>query len=332
MKCCDVNMEPEQSAARLDASIVFATRDRGPQLRRTLAAYLELETCGIDWELVVIDNGSQDETAQILREAEAKLPLIHLFVPEPGQNRARNQALSALHGDIVIFTDDDVLPDSGCLRAYLEAARRWPKEAIFGARIDPEFPPETPVWMQSPEFEFSSTAFARYRPGHYEGPVKRHPYGPSFAVRRRALGKQRFNAHLGPQAGAYAMGGEGDFLRRIAGRRYQFIYVPTARVRHIVRPDQITSQWIFARARKKGRGQVYMPSSRNPTRLHIRGMPLKLVTSLSRSWLRYQLFRALNMREAYTRHRIQFELRYGQARERFEQHHRHRLLPPHNSG
>lgn len=317
------NLQPGSNATGLDASIVFATRDRGPQLLRTLAAYLELDTRGINWELIVIDNGSQDKTGQILREAAAQLPLIHLFVPEPGQNRARNQAMAVLHGDVVIFTDDDVLPDPGCLRAYLEAARRWPDEAIFGARIDPEFPAGTPAWMQDPEFEFSSTAFARYRPGRQEGPVKRHPYGPSFAVRGHALGEQRFDEHLGPQSGAYAMGGEGDFLRRIAGHKYRFIYVPDARVRHVVRPDQITPQWLFARARKKGRGQLYMPSSRNPARLHIRGMPLQLLTGLTRSWLRCQLFRALAMREPYTRHRIQFELRYGQAREQYEQRHQH---------
>src|SRR5699024_709041 len=105
----------------------------------------------------------------------------------PGQNRARNQAIAALRGNLVIFTDDDVLPDSGCLRAYVEAASRWPDEAIFGARIDPAFPSDTPAWMQTPEFEFSSTAFARYRPGQDEGPVKRHPYGPSFAVRHHAI-------------------------------------------------------------------------------------------------------------------------------------------------
>lgn len=308
--------------ARLDASIIFATRDRGPQLRRTLAAYLELETRGISWELIVIDNGSQDDTAQILREAAAKLPLVHLFVPESGQNRARNQAMSALHGDLVIFTDDDVLPDAGCLRAYLEAVQRWPDEAIFGARIDPEFPPQTPAWMQDPQFKFATTAFGRYEPACQEGPVKRHPYGPSFAIRRNALGEQRFNEHLGPQSGAYAMGGEGDFLRHIASDKYRFIYVPDARVRHVVRPDQITPQWLFARARKKGRGQVYMPNSGKQARIHIRGLPLHLLTRLSRSWLRCQLFRALAMRELYTRHRIQFEQRYGQACERYERRRR----------
>lgn len=304
---------------RIDASIVFATRDRAPQLHRTLDTYRQLDTDNMRWELVVIDNNSQDETGQLLQQARARLPLISLFVPEQGQNRARNRALSMLRGDLVVFTDDDVLPDPGCLRAYLNAARRWPDEAIFGARIDPEFPPGTPEWMADADFSFSSTAFARYRPGISEGPVKRHPYGPSFAVRRSVVGGQRFNEQLGPQSGAYAMGGEGEFLRRLAGDNYQFIYVPDARVRHIVRPDQITPEWLFARAYNKGRGQVYMPSSKKPGRIYIRGVPLKLLRGLSRSWTRYQVYRALGMRAPYTRHRIRFELRYGRVRELYAQ-------------
>lgn len=312
-----VDMKPD----RLDASIVFATRDRSPQLKRTLDAYLELDIEGISWELIVIDNNSQDDTDKVLAEAAASLPLTHLFVSEPGQNRARNIALERLCGDLVIFTDDDALPDPGCLRAYIDAARRWPDEIIFGARIDPDFPPDTPEWLKDPEFKYSSTMFGHYAPSTTEGPVKRHPYGPSFAVRRSALKARRFDEDLGPQPGAYAVGGEGDFLRRLAGDRYQFIHVPDARVRHVVRPSQVTPAWLFARARKKGRGQVYMPSSSKPPRLHVRGMPLRLLASLARSWVRCQLLRVLPMREPYTRHRIQFELRYGQACERYE--HRH---------
>src|SRR5699024_12021522 len=122
MTSFDNNVAPKAYANGLDASVVFATRDRGPQLRRTLAAYLQLDTDGIDWELIVIGNGSRDDTGRILREAAGRLPLFHLFTPRPGQNRARNQAIAALRGNLVIFTDDDVLPDPGCLRAYVEAA------------------------------------------------------------------------------------------------------------------------------------------------------------------------------------------------------------------
>lgn len=304
---------------RLDASIVFATRDRSPQLRRTLDAYRELDTEGISWELIVIDNNSQDDTNDVLESAAASLPLTHLFVSEPGQNRARNIALEKLCSDLVVFTDDDALPDPGCLSAYIGAAQRWPDEAIFGARIDPDFPPDTPEWLKDPGFKYASTMFGHYAPSATEGPVKRHPYGPSFAVRRSALAGHRFDEHLGPQPGAYAMGGEGDFLRRLAGDRYQFIHVPDARVRHVVRPNQVTPEWLFARARKKGHGQQYMPSSRKKTRIHIRGIPLKWLTALLRSWLRYQLSYVAGKRRRYIHERIQFELRYGQILELHQQ-------------
>jgi GT2 family glycosyltransferase len=187
----------------------------------------------------------------------SRLRLKRLFVAEGGKNRALNEALSIIGGALVIFTDDDALPDPHCFQAYLAAAQRWPTEAIFGARIEPRFPDNTPAWIRDPEFRFATTAFARYAPAAAEERVSRHPYGPSFAVRRYALANHRFATHLGPQSGAYAMGGEGHFLRALQRDGWAYVYVPCARVEHVIRQDQITPQWLLQRANKKGRGQVY---------------------------------------------------------------------------
>lgn len=300
----------------LDLSVVFATRDRAGQLRATLQRYCEWDTRDIAWELIVVDNASTDETAQVLDDMASSLPLTRLYVPEPGQNRARNQALDRLRGRFVLFTDDDVLPAIDCARAYLAATRRWPRDSIFGARIEPRFPLGTPDWMQSPDFEFSTTAFARYKPSEHEGHVRRHPYGPSFLVRRAAIGDLRFPAHLGPQQGSYAMGGEGDFLRRLAARGHAYVHVPDAYVEHVVRDEQVEPGWLLRRANKKGRGQVYLPSSKKPRRLHVFGVSVRLWLATARAWLRFRLIAPLF---ATPRQRLEqgivYQLRRGQIQE-----------------
>ncbi len=307
--------ESELSRRSVDISVVFATLNRSAQLRRTLNAYREVDTAGVAWELIVVDNNSTDNTAEVLQEASAALPLVRLFVTSGGQNRARNAALGIIRGDLIMFTDDDAVPDPQCLQAYLSAAHRWPDDAIFGARVEPHFPPGTPAWMKSPAFSFSSTAFARYAPADHEGYVERHPYGPSFAIRRSALGKHRFPEHLGPQEGSYAMGGEGHFLRRIRSDGRAFVYVPSARVEHVIRPDQITPEWLMQRANKKGRGQVYLPSNKRPRRLFWRGVALRLWLAAARAGFKYLFARLFFNPALYTQLGIRYQLRRGQIQE-----------------
>lgn len=275
--------------AGLDVSVVFATRNRAEQLRETLASYEKLDTQALQWELVVINNGSSDDTLQVLETYANRLPLRWLSVAEPGQNRARNAALDSIRSHLVVFTDDDVLPEPNYLNAYVEACARWPNDAIFGACVCPAFPAEAPGWMTRPDFEFSSTAFARYAPAESEGVVSRHPYGPSFAILRKVIADRRFNEDLGPQTGSYAMGGEGAFLRALAEHGHRYIYVPSACVRHVVRPEQVSEAWLLSRARKKGRGQFYLSEKRYAERIKLGGVPFKLWLAVVRGALRYRL-------------------------------------------
>ena len=273
----------------MDISILFATRNRAAQLRQTLDCYRNLDTSGIDWELVIVDNGSSDDTAEVLEQASRDLPLRRLYHSPAGQNRARNQALDSLQGELLIFTDDDALPDTHCLQAYLQASQRWPDQAIFGARILPEFPSEAPDWLTRQDSAFARTAFGLYQPRMDEGHVTAHPYGPSFAIRRVAFAGHRFCEQLGPQAGDYATGGEAKLLREMRAQGHAFVFVPSAIVRHVVRPEQLSVDWLLSRARKRGRGQAHMPTRRRRGGLRVGGVPLKLVTATIRSWIRFRV-------------------------------------------
>ncbi|MES1946594.1 family 2 glycosyl transferase [Salinisphaera sp. C84B14] len=302
----------------MDISILFATRNRAAQLEQTLASYRALDMQGLEWELLIVDNASTDATADVIERMRDHLPIVCSTFHGVGKNRALNEMLPQLRGSLVVFTDDDVLPEPDCIRAYIDAAQRWSDDVVFGARIEPRFPAGTPDWMQSPDFEFSTTAFARYQPAAQEGPVRRHPYGPSFAVRRSAFEGMCFNEQLGPQSGSYAMGGEADFLRRLHAKGHRYIYVPQARVAHVVRPEQVHADWLLARANKKGRGQVYLPSNKKKRRIRLAGAPLKLWLAVSRSWLRYRLatLRA-NERERLQKG-IAYQLRLGELQQRLK--------------
>lgn len=94
-----------------ELSLVVATRNRAGRLPRTLESFAAMESDRA-WELVVVDNGSTDETRGIVEAfaASAAIPVEYVFEPEPGLGRARNAGIGASRGEIVATMDDDCYP------------------------------------------------------------------------------------------------------------------------------------------------------------------------------------------------------------------------------
>jgi GT2 family glycosyltransferase len=86
-------------------------------------------------EIIVVDNGSTDETCRWLDAQREEIPnsrLIVLDEPCPGKSSALNRALSVARGEILLVLDDDVVIDSNCLAKHAEAHAQNQFEAIQG--------------------------------------------------------------------------------------------------------------------------------------------------------------------------------------------------------
>ncbi|MBV8147522.1 MAG: glycosyltransferase family 2 protein [Candidatus Eremiobacteraeota bacterium] len=93
----------------LTVSVIIATKDRARYLERALESFGDQEDAP-PFEVVVVDNGSTDDTGGVVGRAaaSAKLPIRLLYEPEPNRGKARNRALKVAAGEIVVFCDDDV--------------------------------------------------------------------------------------------------------------------------------------------------------------------------------------------------------------------------------
>lgn len=121
-------------------SIIFSTFNRNDILTRTLQGLVDMNTSGLDWEVVLVDNSGNDETASIARTFSSSLPLKFLVEKTPGKNNALNTALDQASGELFIFTDDDIIPDPAWAMSMLDVADRWPDYDLFGGRILPKYP------------------------------------------------------------------------------------------------------------------------------------------------------------------------------------------------
>lgn len=129
-------------------SVLIPTFERASQLLVTLDAWREHLASRDDVEVVVIDDGSRDETAVVLnaqqeRFAAAGIPLVAHSQENAGAAKARNQAIEASRGSLLLFSDDDMVPRPGFVDRHLAAQREAPG-AWVSRLVVPDFVVDTP--------------------------------------------------------------------------------------------------------------------------------------------------------------------------------------------
>lgn len=108
-------------------SIVIPTFNRSSLLRRTLRGLCEqMPRDGID-EVIVVSDGSTDGTPTVIPEFAGQLPIRLVSQGKAGVSAARNRGLGEVHGDAVLFLDDDVIPSPQLLREHAEFHRQKPR-------------------------------------------------------------------------------------------------------------------------------------------------------------------------------------------------------------
>lgn len=140
-------------------SVVIPAYNQAPLLRRTLETLLRQDLATSQYEVIVVDDGSTDETAEVVRERAAREPRVRLLRQETnrGRSAARNAGVQAAGGDIILFTDSDILVRPDFLARHLETHRqsrrpvlcRGPVVDIPDGRLPehPAFVPPSPAYL-----------------------------------------------------------------------------------------------------------------------------------------------------------------------------------------
>ncbi len=121
-----------------ELSVIVATRDRAKFLSRALES-LARQRNAPPFEVIVVDNGSRDETPSVVaeRRGAADVDVRRLYVPEPNRGAARNAGIAAARGRTVVFVDDDVWLPEGFLAAHASAHPEGsPAHAVSGPIIN----------------------------------------------------------------------------------------------------------------------------------------------------------------------------------------------------
>jgi glycosyltransferase involved in cell wall biosynthesis len=112
-----------------DVAVVVPVFNRAAIVRDAVDSVVAQD---VDAEIVLVDDGSTDGTAAVLRQIAAELGdrVVVVEQPNAGPARARNAGVAAARADLVTFLDSDDLMEPGRLRVQLDTWRAAPGEVV----------------------------------------------------------------------------------------------------------------------------------------------------------------------------------------------------------
>lgn len=186
----------------MNISVIIPTYNRADILATSLKA-LEQQTLPLqDFEVVLVDDGSSDETPNILERFKKESPLsLKTFRQDnAGQGKARNHALDHAQGKIVVLLGDDIVVKPDFLEQHLASHAHHDGEewAVLGL-ID--WHPDQPLndymrWMVNGSSilgKFGGHQFAYEKLKRGEPPNFNFFYTSNLSLKRKFLGKNPFD-------------------------------------------------------------------------------------------------------------------------------------------
>lgn len=251
----------------------MATKNRAGSVRTVLESYTHLAEPPGGWEIVVVGH-STDSTPDVVRSFAGRLPVTYVPEPQAGKSAALNAGIELARGDLILFTDDDILPPASWLSRYAAAAASQPGFDVFCGPVCPKWPFDPPSWAVS-DNRVRTVCFMDTGQSHATGPTGTWVTGQNLAIRRRVLTPgRRFDNRMGPDV---AMGEEVELIGRLRRDGVKVWWIADALVEHIIRADQLNKNWVLRRAVQFGRGQYWLDIEfRRPAPL-VAGMPRWLI-------------------------------------------------------
>lgn len=147
-------------------SVVMPTYNRVDTLREVLPTLLNQTFHPQDYEILLCDSGSSDGTAEYV--ASLNVPQVrYLPGPNRGRSGARNRGIDQARGEIILFTDADILADPQLLATHWRYHQEHPGQAVVGNEVQVKSLEEYRLKSQDPAAHARHKATRRFLPWHY---------------------------------------------------------------------------------------------------------------------------------------------------------------------
>jgi glucosyl-dolichyl phosphate glucuronosyltransferase len=230
--------------ATMKFSIIIATYNRAADLTETLNSLAQLEV-GDEWEVIIVDNNSTDNTRNVVTEAAMvfPVPLRYLYESEQGRSAALNTGIKAALGEIIATTDDDVRVSPDWLRNAEVALQRLECDYLGGKAL-PIWGGVRPKWIpEGRSIHWAVIALLDYGPepiplGDYV------PIGVNMVFRRDAFERAgMWDNTIGRKAGTLLGQEVREWCQRARAANLKGFYSPDLVIHHVIPGDRLTKKY-----------------------------------------------------------------------------------------
>lgn len=236
----------------MNISVGISTYNRSSSLKKMIESPLRQERLeGISLEIIIVDHNCTDNTRDVVHDfiANSECDIKYLFEDKPTLSDARNRAILESKGEIIAFTDDDVIVDKCWIYSMAKAFRETGCDVLSG-KILPVYPENTPRWIQDHQ-EFLNGPIV-YRNHGDESRFYDDTMLP-FVGAHMVFKRECFNEHglftveigLGTD---YPYGEDVEMFRRLMGCK-KIYYCADCIVWHVHSPERTTfkyiNQWFY---------------------------------------------------------------------------------------
>jgi len=234
-------------------SIIIPTYNRSHLLPLTLDSFLAQDYPQDRYEIIVADNNSTDATRQLAARyaGDPALPVKYLFEARQGVHYARNSAAKLARGDILYFTDDDMIADPALLTEIVKVFDLDPEIASATGKIVGKFDHPPPEWVRKHLVNVNLSLTLEDKPEDLIVSAIDMVYSCHEAVRREAFFRcGGFNPEN--TAGVWVGDGETGLGIRLAKAGYKFAYTSRSVIHHIIPASRMTLRYLIKRIGNQG--------------------------------------------------------------------------------
>jgi len=247
-------------------SVIIPTINRSCLLKGVLRSLVNQTFPKENFEVIVNDNGSTDDTQDVIESFRSQLPnLVNLYDATPGLHVGRHNGYKLAKGDILVYADDDIEAFPTWLEGIWESFQDSEVMLVGGKNY--------PKWMEKPPFWIEEKWYQLCDYGHYlvdlslidlGNEVKEIPawlvYGCNFSVRKSIIAETKGFHPDGMPFSMVEYRGDGEtyVARYIMEHHYKVLYNPKASVYHLVTKDRLSIDYFKRREFRAGIERSYV--------------------------------------------------------------------------
>lgn len=216
-------------------SVIICTYNRSESLKRTLEHINNLIIPEyLEWELLVVDNNSKDNTRDVFKWFKDNTSVDCKYIHEKNQGLsfARNTGIQHSTGEIIVFTDDDVIVDTNWVKNISDAFQGNTDIACIGGKILPVWESPSPEWLKGELLNILALCDL----GDEIKPLSETKvWGANLSFRSSVIHKYGlFDTDFGHKGGKLYGGEETRYLQTMMEAGEKIMYFPEILVHHCI--------------------------------------------------------------------------------------------------